>query len=258
MSWAGFKKNLNRATTSVLHKTGNMDRTTDREFEEEERRAKQLASKAEKLHKEASGYAKAMREMTAAQVRIANTLENFYDEGEPMGLSGQKYRDAVTKMEQQIQEEVRSPPYRAAVLDPIGRYNAYFPEINEAIRRRNKKLLDYDNARSKVRKLVERPSEDSTKLPRAEHEANLARDMYETMNAQLTTELPKVIDARVGYLDPSFEAVVKSQLSYAQDAHNALEGLRQYFPPEPQEYELEQKSEGILQQMRELTICGLA
>ena len=143
-------------------------------------------------------------------------------------------------------------------MEPIGRYNAYFPQIEEAIKRRNKKLLDYDNARSKVRKLVERPSEDATKLPRAEHEANVARDMYETMNAQLTAELPKVIDARVSYLDPSFEAVVKSQLSYAQDAKNTLEALRQYFPPEPQDYVLEQQADGILQQMRELTICGLA
>jgi len=105
---------------------------------------------------------------------------------------------------------------------------------------------------------VEKPSEDATKLPRAEHEANLARDMYETMNSQLAAELPKVIDSRVAYLDPSFEAVVKSQLSFAQDAHNSLEGLRQFFPPEPQEYEIEQKTESILQQMRELSICGLA
>ncbi|KAF8934891.1 hypothetical protein BGZ58_005368 [Dissophora ornata] len=256
MSWAGLKKNLNRATTSVLHKTGNMDRTTDREFEEEEKRAKQLSSKAEQLHKEANGYAKALREMNAAQVRISNTLEQFYDDGEPMGLAGHKYKDAVTKMEQQAQDE--DAAYRSTVLEPIGRYNAYFPQIEEAIKRRNKKLLDYDNSRSKVRKLVERPSEDATKLPRAEHEANTARDMYETMNAQLTVELPKVIDARVSYLDPSFEAVVKSQLSFAQDAKNTLEALRQYFPPEPQDYVLEQQADGILQQMRELTICGLA
>ncbi|KAF9933780.1 hypothetical protein BGZ67_004151 [Mortierella alpina] len=252
---AGFKKNLNRATTSVLSK--NSDRTTDKEFEDEQRRAKQLESKAEKLHKEANGYAKSLREMTAAQVRIATTLEQFYDESEPMGTSGEKYKEAVTKMETQADTEVAAA-YRTTVLEPIGRYYAYFPEINEAIRKRNKKLLDYDSARSKVRKLVERPSEDSTKLPRAEHEANLARDMYEAMNAQLTAELPKIIDARVAYLDPSFEAVVKSQLSFAQDAHNTLEGLRQYFPPEPQGYELEQQTDGILKQMRELAICGLA
>ncbi|KAF9540162.1 hypothetical protein EC957_004601 [Mortierella hygrophila] len=258
ISSSGLKKSLNRATTSVMAKTGNMgDRSTDREFEEEEKRARQLESKAEKLHKEANGYAKSLREMMAAQVRIANTLEQLYDESTPIGPEGQRYKDAVTKMESQARDEVDAS-YRTSVLEPIGRYYAYFPEINEAIRRRNKKYLEYDHAKSKVRKLVERPSQDSSKLPQAEHEANVARDMYEAMNAQLTSELPKVIDSRVAYLDPSFEAVVKSQLSFAQDASNTLEGLRQFFPPEPQGYELAEQADGILQQMRELTICGLA
>ncbi|KAF9188596.1 hypothetical protein BGZ50_001249 [Haplosporangium sp. Z 11] len=257
MSWSGLKKNLSRATTSVLSKTGNVDRTTDREFEEEERRFKNLEHKVEKLHKEANGYAQAVRNMTASQLTIATTIDQFYDEGAPMGIYGIKYKEAVAKLEQQAQDEIDAA-YRTTVLEPVGRYSAYFPEVNDAIKRRNKKMLDYDAARSKVRKLVEKPSEDSTKLPRAEHEANQLRETYETMNAQLTSELPKIIDARVAYLDPSFEAVVKSQLSFAQDAHNTLESLRQFFPPETEGYELEEAAEGILAQMRELSICGLA
>ncbi|KAK3832987.1 MAG: hypothetical protein JOS17DRAFT_826716 [Linnemannia elongata] len=55
--------------------------------------------------------------------------------------------------------------YRTAVLEPIGRYASYFPEINEATRRRNKKLLDYGTAHSKVHTLIEKPSEESTKCP---------------------------------------------------------------------------------------------
>ncbi|KAG0272452.1 hypothetical protein BGZ95_011805 [Linnemannia exigua] len=257
MSWSGFKKNLNRATTSVLSKTGNMDRTTDREFEEEERRFKSLDQKVERLHKEALGYSQSVKNMTGSQLKIASTIDQFYDEGAPMGIYGVKYKEAVGKLEQQAQDEL-DVSYRTAVLEPIGRYASYFPEINEAMRRRSKKLIEYDAARSKVRKLVEKPSEDSTKLPRAENEANTLRETYETMNAQLTSELPKIVDSRVAYLDPSFEAVVKSQLSFAQDAHNTLEGLRQFFPPETEGYELEATADGILQQMRELSICGLA
>lgn len=62
---------------------------------------------------------------------------------------------------------------------------AYFPVVNEHISKRNKKvrpdypliiddyslslllqMLDYDSARSKLRKLIDKPSEDPTKLPR--------------------------------------------------------------------------------------------
>lgn len=40
MSWAGFKKNVNRATTQVMMKTGHVERTNDRDYEVEERYAR--------------------------------------------------------------------------------------------------------------------------------------------------------------------------------------------------------------------------
>lgn len=40
----------------------------------------------------------------------------------------------------------------------------------------------------------------------------MAKEIYEALNEQLTTELPQLIDLRVPYLDPSFEALVKIQL----------------------------------------------
>ncbi|KAG0246996.1 hypothetical protein B0O80DRAFT_106184 [Mortierella sp. GBAus27b] len=257
MSWSGFKRNLNRATSTVLNKTSNADRTTDREFEEEEKRFKNLEQKVDKLHREAVGYAQAVRNVAGSQLKIASVIDQFYDDGAPMGIYGVKYKEAVVRLDQQAQDELDAA-YRTTVLEPIGRYNSYFPEINEAIKRRNKKMVDYDAARTKVRKLVEKPSNDPSMLPKAEHEANALREMYESMNAQLTSELPVIIDTRVAYLDPSFEAVVKSQLSFSQDAHSTLEDLRQFFPPETEGYELEAAAEGILAQMRELSISGLA
>jgi bridging integrator 3 len=40
----------------------------------------------------------------------------------------------------------------------------------------------------------------------------MAKEVYEALNDQLTTEMPQLIDLRVPYLDPSFEALVKIQL----------------------------------------------
>jgi hypothetical protein len=46
----------------------------------------------------------------------------------------------------------------------------------------------------------------------AEKEAQMAKEVYEALNDQLTGEIPQLIDLRVPYLDPSFEALVKIQL----------------------------------------------
>lgn len=69
-------------------------------------------------------------------------------------------------------------------MEPLGKMNAYFPVVNEQISKRNKKVsvyllfisphveipffkaLDYDAARSKLRKTIEKPGEDPTKLPK--------------------------------------------------------------------------------------------
>jgi hypothetical protein len=55
--------------------------------------------------------------------------------------------------------------YSITVIEPLARYCATFPDVNEAIKRRQKKLLDYESHRLKVRKLVEKPSDDPQRLP---------------------------------------------------------------------------------------------
>lgn len=62
--------------------------------------------------------------------------------------------------------DTQDGPFRATVLEPVGKLNQYFSNVNSSIDKRNHKLIDYDSARSKMRKLVEKPADDSTKLPR--------------------------------------------------------------------------------------------
>jgi hypothetical protein len=162
--------------------------------------------------------------------------------------------------------------YRTTVLDPLGYLIGVFPDFNDAIKKRHKKLLDYDRLRSGtlfflmmkqvschfihknivVRKLVDNPSNDPSKLPKAEQEANQARDLYETVNRQLITDIPKLIDLRIQYLHPSFEALVKSQLQFNEDAFYGLNAIAKSFPDNAT---TEGRVETALQRMKELTIC---
>jgi len=86
-----------------------------------------------------------------------------------------------------------------------------------------------------VKRLVDKPSDDPTKLPRAEKEAAMAREIYEELNEQLTTELPQLIDLRVPYLDPSFEALVKIQLRFCKEGYERMAQVQQYLEPQVRE-----------------------
>lgn len=214
---------------------------------------------ANKLQKEAKGYLDSLRAMTASQTRIAETIDAFYGEsGQKDNVSG-FYKQAVQDLDADTVKELDGP-YRETVLDPVSRFCSYFPEINEAIKKRNHKLIDYDALRAKVKKLADKPSDDPTKLPRAEKESSMAEDVYQRINQQLTMELPQLIDLRVPYLDPSFEALVKIQLRFCKEGYERIAQVQQYFEASVRDdYAqgvLDERVEETLMQMRQLSIVG--
>ncbi|TVY42643.1 Protein hob3 [Lachnellula occidentalis] len=174
--------------------------------------------------------------MTASQMRIAETIDAFYgDAGATDGVS-RSYKQAV--------EDLDAETIKAL----------------DGIKKRNHKLLDYDAMRAKVKKLVEKPDKDVTKLPRAEKEADMAKAAYEQLNEQLFTELPQLIDLRVPYLDPSFEALVKIQLRFCAEAYSRMAQVQQYLDADTREQyaqgHLDTRVENVLQEIRELSISG--
>ncbi|TKA25475.1 Protein hob3 [Friedmanniomyces endolithicus] len=259
MSWSGFKKAASRAGTQVMMKTGQVEKTSDREYEVEERRFRTLESASLRLQKEAKGYLDSLRAMTASQMRIAETIDAFYGEAGAKDGVSRSYKQAVEDLDAETVKALDGP-YRTTVLEPISRFCAYFPDINECIKKRNHKLLDYDSVRARVRKLTEKPDKDPSKLPRTEKEAEMAKAAYDQLNEQLTSELPQLIDLRVPYLDPSFEALVKIQLRFCAEAYSRMAQVQQYMDASTRDQyasgELDARVEEALGQIRELSIAG--
>lgn len=58
------------------------------------------------MHKEAKGYLDAVRATTLSQTRIAETIDQFYDETSPLSKAGKMYKNAVTKMDEEARSEL--------------------------------------------------------------------------------------------------------------------------------------------------------
>ncbi|KAG8925244.1 hypothetical protein FRC02_009814 [Tulasnella sp. 418] len=203
-----------------------------------------------------------MRAMTAAQGRLAETLDTFYgaaDKNSEGAMAGHAYKRAVDDLDAGIGRELDAP-YRTTVLEPVGKMCSYFPTINEAISKREKKLLDYDAARSRMRKLIDKPSEDPTKLPKAQQENDEAKEVFEALNEQLISELPELLALRIPYFDPSFEAMIRMQVKFAEEGYQKLGAVQRYFADNVRDDyaagQLDAQVEGVLQEMKELSICG--
>lgn len=63
----------------------------------------------------------------------------------------------------------------------------------------------------------------------AEKELEDARLLFETINEQLLTELPQLLELRIPYLDPSFEAMVRMQARFAEEGYEKMGAVQRYF-----------------------------
>jgi len=111
---AGFKKAVDRTKTQVMMKTGQVEKTNDRDFETELRRFRTMEAAANKLQKEAKGYLDSLRAMTASQMRIAETIDAFYgDAGTRDGVS-RSYKKAVEDLDAETIKALDGP-YRYVI-----------------------------------------------------------------------------------------------------------------------------------------------
>lgn len=230
MSWGGFKKAIQRAGGSVMVK--DVDKTIDKDFDVEERRYKTLKNAGQGLQKASKGYLDSLRAVTASQVTIAEIVSNLYEEARQGGSIysniGNYYMQCVRDLDEETVKQV-DEPFRETILDPITKFAGYFNEIDEAIKKRAHKKTDYDQCKAKVRRLIDKPAKDAAKLPRAEKELSMAKEIYEDLNTQLKEELPQLIALRVPYYDPSFESLVKIQLKFCTEGYSRLAQLQQHL-----------------------------
>lgn len=190
-----------------------------------------LNTAGKQLEKEAKGYLDSIRAMTNSQVRIAEVISSLYDDSKSMGGSsnvGNYYLQCVTEFDSETVKQLDGP-FRETVLTPITTFTQYFTEIDEAIKKRAHKKVDYEGAKAKVRRLVDKPAKDAAKLPRAEKELQLAKEVFDQLNDQLKEELPQLISLRVPYFDPSFEALVKIQMRFCTEGYTRLAQIQNYL-----------------------------
>ncbi|KAJ1975469.1 BAR adaptor protein Hob3 [Dimargaris xerosporica] len=262
MSWSGFKKTVNRTGISLMQGFGAIDKTVDKDFQEKEAMFKCLQSKSDELHRQARGYLNSVRAMTNAQVHMAEHLDGFYEESTAGAAGALHYRRAMSEIDATVRTEF-DEVYRETVLSPIGRYCGYIPEFNTAINKRGRKLLDYDQAKSKLKKTIDRPTDDVNRAPQAEQAANNAREMYTVLNQQLLDEIPRFINIRVPYLEPSFEAMLKTQLKFFEDSYTLLQEVGTKLPVDApgmdvtNERGVNEQVEDTLDLLRNLSICGM-
>lgn len=154
-------------------------------------------------------------------------------------------------------------------MEPLGKMNAIFPVVNEQINKRNHKVcpcalprgatcclraataprlrLRAQQAEQAHRKAKRRSHKAPTGTPavrprcrvvdqlrcsaQAQAEHDEAKEVFDLLNEQLISELPQLLDLRIPYFDPSFEAMIRMQCKFAEEGYEKLGGVQRFDMP---------------------------
>lgn len=121
--------------------------------------------------------------------------------------------------------------------DPLTRLASLYPDFVELIRKREKKLLDYDALRSKAKRDPER-----------EEEVRAAERIYTEISDKLANEMPILVESSGKYCKPCIEG-------YARVWTLMFEDFRKELPPVSSARNGRQKIDAVLNEMKALQIA---
>lgn len=258
MSWLVLKNAISRAGALVL-KTGQGEETTDLDFDYEEKRYRAMELVTTRLESELRHYLDSLEKLTTAQESMTLVLAGFY--GEDENTVAHAYYSAMRDLSESCLEELEEP-FLKTVLNPVERFNSYYVNVNEAIKKRVRKKAAYDSLRAKVKRLDANPSEDPSyelKLSDLSKELEQAHAKYVSHNDLLKSELPTLVDMRIPYLNPLFESFVKIQLRFFNENFRLINEVELKMDVQTRlDYvngALEAKMDGILDKIKELNVA---
>ncbi|XP_047468424.1 dynamin-binding protein-like [Penaeus chinensis] len=195
-------KKSNRMSTYVSQKLGIMNQTTSSKFIAEEARFRSVQKGARALTEHVSNVVDAVRARHAAELLIAEALEDIF----PWALEVPKVKevtlDTCNRLLQQFDHEIEK-----RVLAPVRAVEALCAAPDRLLAKTQDKLLDFDSAQNRLQ-----ATKDSAKVAALEEEEAQARETYEALHRQLLAELPELNDRAVIVLEIATRSLAAARL----------------------------------------------
>ncbi|XP_020929047.1 bridging integrator 3 isoform X2 [Sus scrofa] len=198
-------------------------KTVERDFEREYGKLQQLEEQTKRLQKDLKKSTDADLAMSKSAVKISlDLLSNPLCEQDQDFLNMVTALDtAMKRMDAFNQEKVNQ--IQKTVIEPLKKFGSVFPSLNMAVKRREQALQDYRRLQAKVEKYEEKEKTGPVlaKLHQAREELRPVRDDFEAKNKQLLDEMPRFYNSRLDYFQPSFESLIRAQVTTFGDLDSA-------------------------------------
>eukprot|EP01137_Pigoraptor_chileana_P008712 Opistho-2@55938 len=182
---------------------GRTAKTADREFDEDLERLHRLETACTRIERDVAKYQESRKLMVTALQKLTTTLNTATTDGQSLDIIAARnaYAEAVLKIDQSCRDFDGN--MRTLVNDPVDRLLKVFPHVDEHLKRREARLIEYE-------KIQERAGKSSTDL-KMQQSLGSAKTAYTELHARLKEEVPTIFTSRVEYFDPCFEGLIRAQ-----------------------------------------------
>ncbi|BFY97559.1 hypothetical protein BsWGS_00599 [Bradybaena similaris] len=215
MSWNPFSR-----STPTAPKKAVLSRSAQRDFEKEVKRLDELEELTRRFYKNVKRLTEANSALAKAERKLAQDLlsTNLCQTEETFQHQIEEWDKAMIKMDNHMAE--RNIVLQRAVVDPLKKYVSIFPFSQVAIKKREQSLQEFQKCQDKMSKYhdKDRTGQNIVRAEMTKKALNAAQNDFTSQNASLMEDIPKLIDSRTEYFQPSLEAEIKSQVQYTTEA----------------------------------------
>ncbi|CAL1534623.1 unnamed protein product [Lymnaea stagnalis] len=214
MSWNPFSRSSSSLKKQVISKP------SQREFDEAVERLDKLEELTRRLCKDVKKLTEANNALAKSEHKLSQDLlqTQLCTSEESFKNLIKKWDDEMERMEKNMTD--RNVLLARSVLEPLKKYVGIFPYAQVAVKRREQSLQEFQKCQDRVSKYKERDrtGQNVVKLDVSTKAFHAAQVDFNNQNTTLMEDIPKMIDDRTDYLQPSLEAEIKSQVQYTTEA----------------------------------------
>jgi len=256
-TWNPLKKAGPQLNTKPLLSQGLVSHDEDRELEMTFVRLQEMEENSKKLYKEVRRYEDCLTNLQKTEDKLASDLVNSSLDDPELKTLGEQYSSVVYHLGHTTEDLAQLA--QKTVVDPMKKLTAEFPQIQEAVKRRDLLLSECLRCQQKWEQLAkkERTGGNIVKAEQAKRSYQLAKEDFDKANRLMLLELPQFYARRMDYFQPCLQALIRSQVEYYGESTRQFTSLVNACPGEDlTDQQFQKNLEKQMSEIKTLSIVG--
>ncbi|XP_059144889.1 bridging integrator 3-like isoform X2 [Physella acuta] len=214
MSWNPFSRSSSAQKKPVI------SRNEQKEFDNVVKKLDELEELTRRLYKDMKRLKESNNALSKVERKLSQDLMStqLCQSDEHFKRLIDEWDSALLRMDMHMTE--KNVLLQRTVLEPLKKYVSIFPYAQVAIKKREQSLQEFQKCQDKFVKQQEttRTGQNVVKLDMSKKALAAAQADFSSQNTALMQDIPKMIENRTDYFQPSLEADIKAQVQYTTEA----------------------------------------